>query len=360
MTILHKTPALFVLALLVSSCGNDDKKPQADASITDTQISDTNQSDADTLPDVKVDVALDTLLPDADGEDSDEHDSAPDGQEAAPDGQELDVQADSSEPCEKVTSVSGKVVDDNDEPIVKASATLCVHTPGQLSHCESPVSSASDGTFKILLKDPDHCISGAAYQLLLSQDLTMSSLYCVVDLQSGGDLKTHGVDRLVKAPDCTRDPYTKNTDPHKVEASNGTYITVIPDSVAGVIGDEFTYEDIRLLVWANTKWDWPCFIDPTDAPEGLIAFAPELEIVMGAVDSLHIAFANDKNLKPGTVVDVMVLGGGATKTHDGKMIKEGHWEKSTEAIVDANGKYIVTPKGKGLMAGTWVGWRLKK
>jgi hypothetical protein len=315
---------LIACGLLVSACGSDD--------------ADSNNGTPDAGQDVaQDDVQADTPSPDAPPSDT---------------GNDVTSEAG---PCTDVTSVSGSVIDESDAAYGGVGLVLCIYQQGGIAKCLSPTKSSAAGTFDVDMPGDSTCLESASYQLR-ADDLAVTPLYCPVDVTGGGAITTPGPDRLVSVPACTRDPLGAEADAHEVTAPDGVSMTVVP---GGLWLFDFAYEDLRLRRWDATKWGWPCFVDPSNAPEDLAVFAPEMEVRPDAKDAVHVSFPNEAGLAAGTVVDLYGLGGAATSLWDGEDVHEGAWEIIGEAQVSSDGARIETRPGEGLPFATWVGWKQK-
>jgi hypothetical protein len=313
-------------SLILAACGSDD-----------------NESNGTNTPDAGQDVQQTDAPGDTNTTDVQGKDVAPDTPYEAG-------------PCTDVESVSGSAIDEGGSPFGGADIILCIYFDGGKAQCLSPVETSGSGQFTVSMTGGTACLESASYQIKSFEDLTVTGLYCTVDVTTGGQIATPGSDRLVKAPAGTRDPLGTLGDPHEVTASKNASIKVIPE---GLFLFDFAYEDLRILPWDETAWGWPCFVDPSNPPQGMIGFAPEVEVKPNAKDALHVSFINDEGLAPGTVVDLYALGGGSTKKWDGAQVHEGHWEVIGEAVVTPDGSRIETRGGEGLPFGTWVGWKKK-
>ena len=315
--------SLIACGLLVAACGSDE--------------ADSNNGSPDAGQDVvQGDVQADTPSNDAPAE-------------ASPDV------ANEAGPCTDVSSVTGSVVDESDAAFADVGVVLCIYYDGGSAKCLPPTKSSSAGTFKVDMPGGSACLESASYQLK-ADDLAVTPLYCPVEVTAGGAIATPGPDRLVSVPACTRDPLGAETDAHEVAAPDGMSMTVVPD---GLWLFDFAYEDLRLRRWDATGLGWPCFIDPSNAPEDLAVFAPEMEVKPDAKDAVHVSFPNDAELAAGTVVDLYGLGGAATSAWDGEDVHEGAWKIIGEAEVSSDGARIETRPGEGLPFATWVGWKQK-
>lgn len=316
---------LLSFGLAVAACGGDDAEgtgggggsaPDAgdqDVQQTDANDSDTSSEDAD-IPDVQ--------------------------QEAGG--------------CVDVTSVTGSVVDEGDNAFNGADVILCIYQEGGKALCLNPKKTNASGQFTIDLPGGGSCLEEAAYQVKSFSDLTMVSSYCSVELGAGGDITIPDAVKLVQAPVCTRDALGDTTQPHVVTSPGGATMTVVPEELFLF---DYAYEDMRVVTWDATQWGWPCFVDASNPPDGLVAFAPEIELK--SEDALHVSFPNDKGLAAGTVVNLYALGGAATSTWNNTPVHEGHWDIIGEAEVSSDGSRIETRAGEGLPFGTWVGWKQK-
>lgn len=281
------------------------------------------------------------------------------GQDAEPDVDEPDAEQEAGV-CTDVTSVSGTVVNESDAPYVGATATVCITRESGTAACLNPKTTDSTGTFSVTVPAGE-CLTEVAYQAgdppnpndPPPWDWSKPNVFCRVDISAGGDV-TAPTAKLVSAPQCTRDPVGATSDPHTITAPDGAAMTIVPDDVFLF---DFGYDDLRLLLWDDATWGWPCFINPSDPPDGLIALAPMLEVT--SEDALHVSFPNGAGLTAGTVVDLYALGSGASMRWDGELVHEGHWEIIGEAVVSSDGARIETRPGEGLPFGTWVGWKQK-
>ncbi len=323
MTSRFRIGSLIACGLLVAACGSDE--------------ADSNNGS----PDAGQDVVQDDVQADSPSSDAPSETTSDVAQEAGP--------------CTDVSSVSGSVVDESDAALAGVGLVLCIYQEGGTAKCLNPTKSSSAGTFKVDMPGGSACLQSASYQLK-ADDLTVSPLYCPVDVAAGGAITTPGPDRLVSVPACTRDPLGAETDAHEVTAPDGMSMTVVP---GGVWLFDFAYEDLRIMRWDAAEWGWPCFIDASNAPDDLAVFAPEIEVQPDAKDAIHVSFPNDAGLAAGTVVDLYGLGGAATSGWDGEDVHEGAWEVIGEAVVSSDGARIETRPGEGLPFATWVGWKQK-
>ncbi len=292
-----------------------------------------------------------TNTPDA-GEDVTESDVADDVQESDT-GSDVTHEAGA---CTDVTSISGSAVDADDAAMAEVNVVLCIYYEDGNSKCLSPEKTNASGEFTASMTGGAVCLNSAAYHMHVPDDLTMVGLYCPVDLTGGGDVTIEEPNKLVQAPDCTRDPLGDTTQPHEIVAPDGASMTVVPDELF-MIGHDFEYEDLRLVTWDHETWGWPCFIDESDPPDGLVALTPDLE--PKSEDAFHVSFPNDAGLSAGTAVDLYALAGAASMTWDGDILHEGDWVAIGEAEVSSDGSRIETRAGEGLPFGTWVGWKQK-
>lgn len=322
-----RNPWLLSSVLVLAACGSDDAENNG-----------TNNPDAGGQDVQQTDAPDDTSTSDVEGKDV-----APDTPYEAG-------------PCTDVESVSGSAIDEGGSPFSGADVILCIYYEQGKAQCLPPVEANGSGEFSVAMSGGTTCLESASYQIKSFEDLTVTGLYCTVDVTAGGQITTPGPDRLVKAPAGTRDPLGTPSEPHEVTASEDASIKVVPD---GLFLFDFAYEDLRILPWDDTAWGWPCFVDASNPPDGMIGFAPEVEVKPDAKDALHVSFINDQGLASGTVVDLYALGGGSTKKWDGAQLHEGHWEVIGEAVVTSDGSRIETRAGEGLPFGTWVGWKKK-
>ena len=255
--------------------------------------------------------------------------------------------------CTDVTSVSGSVIDESDNAFSGADVVLCITQEGGKSLCLSPKKTNASGEFTVSMKDGNACLVEAAYQVKSFADVSLVPSYCPVELGAGGEVTVPDPVKLVQAPACTRDALGDVTQPHVVTSSGGATMTVVPD---GLWLLDSTYEDLRVVTWDETQWGWPCFIDASNPPDGLVAFAPEIEVK--SEGGLQVSFPNDAGLAAGTVVDLYALGNGVASMWDDTPVHEGHWDIIGEAEVTSDGSRIETT-GQGLPFGTWVGWKQK-
>ena len=278
--------------------------------------------------------------------------SSGDSGDAGPDTGAGDKDATSS--CTTVTSVSGSVIGENSAPIAGVQFVLCVYDDDS-AWCLNPESSNSRGEFSTNMLGGSACLYSASYHLGPTSRL-LTPLYCRVDVSSGGAIRTLAPDRLVSVDNCARDDLGDANSLHTVSAPDGIAMEVVP---AGILLVDFAYEDLRLRRWNSADWGWPCFIDAENVPQALAVFAPEIGVIAGATDALHVLFPNDAGLAAGTVVDLYALGGAATLNWNGDIVGEGLWEIVGEAEVTSDGSTIRTRPGAGLPFGTWVGWKQK-
>ncbi len=253
-----------------------------------------------------------------------------------------------------MTSVSGSVIDEGDQAFSGADVVLCIIQEGGKSLCLSPKKTNASGEFTVSMTNGNACLVGAAYQVKSFADSSLVPSYCPVELGAGGDVMVPEPVKLIEAPLCTRDALGDVTQPHVVTSPGGATMTVVPDALWLL---DNPYEDLRLVTWDEAQWGWPCFIDASNPPDGLVAFAPEIELK--SEGGLHVSFPNDAGLAAGTVVDLYALGNGVESMWDGTDVHEGDWTIIGEAEVTSDGSRIETPAGDGLPFGTWVGWKQK-
>ena len=345
MRIAYRNAYWLILAVALAGCESSSDTPTEDAGVNDSSTTDT--------PTTREDAAhQDTATEDTATEDSSMQDRSDPPDTTPTDAENPDDGGETS--CVNVTSFSGVVHDSAKKPLEGVSAVVCLVQNG-IPNCERAVLTGPDGKFNV---DTSKCVQRAAYHLNHLTNLKLAPLYCPYKLGAGGAITSPKPDILVEAPSCTRTPHGDPTKEHTITASSGSEVRLIPENIIPN-AMEADYTKFELLVWDKDKYGWPCFIDDAHAPEELIAFAPELETPPGtfANNSLHVAFKNTKKLAAGTKVDIYMLGAATTKTHDGRQIHEGIWEKACIGIVDSAGKFIVSEKDKGLPGGTWIGWR---
>lgn len=319
---------MIALGVAVAACGSDDSEGGSTGGSGGSAGTTSDAGDQDAV--------ADTGTPDATDKDADKP----------------DVQHEAGA-CFDVTSVSGSAVDEAGGALADALATVCIYYSEEVSKCLAPKKTDAAGSFSVSMPEGSACLMTAAVNLKDTNDLSAVGLYCPIDVSAGGDVAMSGSMTLVKAPQCDRDPLADATQPHTVTNPEGASMTVVPDELWMF---EFGYEDLRLRTWDGSS-GWPCFVDPSNPPDGLVGFAPPLEVK--SEDAVHVSFPNTAGLAAGTAVDLYILGDGATNTWDGDLVHEGEFAVIGEAVVSQDGTRIETKPGEGLPFGTWVGWKQK-
>ena len=159
--------------------------------------------------------------------------------------------------------------------------------------------------------------------------------------------------RLVAVPEVQRETLGDESQPHTVTAADGSRLIVIPDQIRAMESDP--YNAIRILVWDVESWGWPCFVDPANPPEALLAILPEAEMKSSA--SAHLKMPNVSGLAADSAVDFYVLGGVATPLFDGEYLDEGVWAPVSSGAVSSDGATVSSEGGEGLPFFTWAGYK---
>ena len=349
---------VILLGLALASCGEGDDRdrPDGDDPVVDGDAEE-EQADGD--------VSVDGDEP-SDGDDPPDGDEISDGDDVSDgdlwmDGDDVDgdessdgdYPTDGDAPiCVDVLSISGKVVDSNNNPLSNIAVVMCIYPYLASDACLNPVFTGGDGSYSVSIPEAKRCLMEAIVHIVPTVDRTYNSVYCSIDLGRGGEVSVDEPVELRKAPAPNADTLGNGAQPHDIVAADGTTLTVVPDDLP--LWDA-TYSDLRLLVW-NDAWGWPCFIDPDDTPDGLVALIPELEFY-SSHDAVHIGFPNNAGLDAGVEVDLYAVGGIGSKLWDGTKVHEGAWIIIGRAVVSPDGSMIETPAGEGLPFWTWVGWK---
>ncbi len=339
---------LIVLLALGTACGSDDS---TDGDNPDGDNPDGDNPDGDN-PDGD---NPDGDNPDGDEPDGDEPDGDdPDGDD--PDGDDPDGDTpDGDDPsCDgvRVTSLSGLVVDENDDPLVDVSVFACIIGPDNQGACLRPVFTDDNGRYQVLVPEAQQCLQHSAIRFLPVELTGRISLSCPIDLGSGGNVDTSTAFKLPAVPESLRDPLDDPATEHAMHLSGDSMLTVIPEDLTPLEGG---YADINLMEWDADAWGWPCFIDPADPPAQLFTVAPEVEV--HDPDAVHVWIENTTGLAAGSDVLIYGLGSVATYTWDDEPVMEGEWALIQNAEVASSGQGIETATGAGLPFLTWFGWK---
>lgn len=341
---------LFVaLSGLLSGCESKDTSTDGDTQ-PDGDTPDGDSSDGD---DTDGDVGEDGDTPDgdADGDKPADGDVPSDGD--TPEDGDLPVDGDD---CDGVilTTASGQVIDGSGASVQGAVALVCLWSPEDRAVCLQPSMTNASGVFNRDIPPSNACVDRAAVRLLNTADLTWTQLACPYAVGEGGDVVLSEPARLVSVGEVAeRDELGDPASPHRITSAAGTQLIVTPNP-GDLIMYDGGYEDLRLMDWDAQTHGWPCFINPSDPPDGLVALVPELQIKTRG--TVHIAFANTTELAAGTTVTLYGMGGAGTYTWDGHIVEEGEWEPIGQATVTEDGTKIRSI-GDGLPFYTWVGWK---
>lgn len=364
---LQKTMLLLMMMLFVvtiSACGSsNDVDGDIDGdgeNVSDGDEDNTESSDGDMSEDGDLDDSGENDVDDFETVDGDEEYSGEEEMEADEEITPLVCSEIWTEALTDVWLVTGKAVDENGDDLQGATVVFCVFQDTGVTACLNPVTTDSDGFFSIDVPTSRRCMKSAAIHVV-HYDESRAGVYCEVELLEGGELDT-GEYMLASVPASTRDSLGVTTDVHEIKAADGTTLSVVPDNM--YLWD-YGYEDINVLVWDDSLYGWPCFIDAANPPEALVALTPEIEFGDGNAstsrnDAVHLAFVNSSALPANTVVNLWGLGGTSTKKHDGTKVDEGVWEIIGEAKVTEDETMITTISGEGLPFFTWFGWTEKE
>ena len=254
----------------------------------------------------------------------------------------------------RVTKVSGWVIDENDNPVEEVPAGLCVVPPVGSDSCLTPQRTNADGFFEVTVPAAKQCVIDLSIRFAVA-DPEVSILACPVEIGFGGERIMGQPARMVRLPDNTRDALVDENELHDITAPDGTILSIRPSKIMVFAAG---YEDVRVLPWDVDRWGWPCFVDHSDPPDGLVTLLPEAEITEEG--SALLSFPNVHQLPAGTEVDFFGLGGISAYRWNGEHITEGHWVVISEGAVSEDGTVVSTSEDQGLPFLTWAGYKRRQ
>ena len=356
---------LFALCLLTAgaafSCGGGDSTPSPGGSTETSGDGDAAGENESTGEDGDAEATASGDGDAADTETAGETETDPDGDVVDVGETDGDLEGDAElnlPACDKgvrVTGASGRVIDENGNPIRGAFAGLCLYYDWRSDLCQNPVITDADGRFQTGVKAADQCVTSAALRIMTSE-LDRTVMYCPLKPAPQGVVALDSDVRLVKVAPSTRDALGDPTNPHEITSADGTVLTVIPDKFFLSDGG---YADIHVLKWDFERWGLPCFADPENPPEQIVAFVPEGSLDDPGSALLSIPYSGD--LAGGSPVNFFALGGLGTSLFpaagesSGETVKEGVWAPIGAGVVSADGSQVTTPAA-GLPFFTWTGW----
>ena len=256
-----------------------------------------------------------------------------------------------------ITTVSGHVTDEMDNPVQNAWAQLCLVTSEGTAVCLSPEDTLADGSFEILVPVENRCLVEMTMRNLVLGE-NRATMYCHLGLDAAQSayevtesLKLYPTVAATMIP-----PEGDKEMVRTVEFSDGLNLSLAP---------KYFYGEYEQLAAATVDPTGLCFVENPSTISVLYAFSPEgtaaVDFNANAIReiAINIPVPSTTMVSPGDTFDLYVLGGLGcpdpnTAMPGSNFIKEGTWAKFGTGTVNSGGTMIESDMGVGIPCLTWV------
>lgn len=258
-----------------------------------------------------------------------------------PELQGLDLSGGAECTGDYTAAITGRIVDDQGNPVEGGRAQLCIHRTDGNFICLSPALSEASGWWVRPVEEENRCIDRIALRATSPIDRVATS-YCPVDLAVEDGVYEHPVDIVVyELDDVPLPPIGDETAAREVTIGDGLVLTnVVPGRFFG------RYEEI-----GATRVESPCFAEGMDL-DGVYALGPE---ALPSEEGFNVRVPNATGLADGTRVEFFILGGLFTVLLDETVVEESTLAKFGEGTVV--GDTIVGDADARLTELTWLAYR---
>lgn len=240
---------------------------------------------------------------------------------------------------EYTAAITGRIIDDEGNPVEEGRAQLCIHRTDGNFICLSPALGDADGWWVRAVGEEHRCIDRIALRATSPVE-RMATTYCPVDLAVVEGIYEHPVDIVVhELDDVPLPPIGDELAPREVTIGDGLVLTnIVPERFFG------RYEEI-----GATRVEAPCFAEDMD---GVYALGPE---ALPSEEGFNVRIPNTTGLADGTRVELFILGGLFTVLLDETVVEESTLAKFGEGTV--MGDTIVGDSDARLTELTWLAYR---
>ncbi len=228
------------------------------------------------------------------------------------------------------TTLEGRLIDDNNDPIAAGLAQTCIRAQGGASLlCLRPETTCTDGTFANEIPMNGRCVEAMIMHSFVPGG-DYADTYCELELPANGVQVTLAdpVPVYRTTPPVNLPPEGDRSVARTVDFGRGLTMEVTPNGIFEGYDQLSAYE-------LQPNHPSPCFIGNGDPDfTRVIGFAPNLDITGG---DWPFRIANS-GLNPGANVNFYVLGGLDCRLVDqGELVEEAHWEQYATGTVNADG-----------------------
>ncbi len=253
----------------------------------------------------------------------------------------LDVSGAASCGRDYTAAVTGQMIDDTGAPIEGGRPQMCIHREDGASVCLQPPETRPDGFWVQVIAEANRCIDRVALRASLPGG-GFATTYCPLSLTLEDSVYHHPVPIVLHRLEQEGLPAEGDSEaPRDVALSGGVVLTdVIP---AELFGD---YDKVGARHVAE-----PCFGQDARL-EGVWALGPE---AYPSDAGYGVRLPNVTGLAEGTRIELLVLGGLATRLLDGTQVPEA--ELAVFGQGEVIGDVIVGDDDARLPELTWVAYR---
>lgn len=231
---------------------------------------------------------------------------------------------------------------------IEAKAQVCIRiNPSNNQLCLRPADSDSNGDFTVTVPLEARCTNSMVMRAV--KPLTSyAASYCDVPVSasSGSVLNLPEEVALYETTMATTlPPEGQGDQARSVVFADGLEMDVTPDEFRG----DYSMIGSKRIGATDPR---PCFLPQGENYDGVIALAPEEDVVDVA---FPVRIPNDTGLAPGATVDLFVLGGLSCKlVGSDEQLEEGLWHNYGTATVNGAGTFI---EGGDVPCFNWFGYK---
>lgn len=250
--------------------------------------------------------------------------------------------------------------------VADALPQVCVRNNAGSFLCLQPEASCADGSWAKEFIPDFRCISSVVMSVTKLSGGSYATTFCNIDTTGEGILDVATPLPLYTVEPAPNKPaFGDATAARMLTLQDDFQLEVTPGHIEGCFLDDTSCPNYDTLGVRRIQMTdaTPCFLDATNTPDELFAFAgPGLDLVsfeppnsMKVKRQFPFRVPNNLNLAAGATVDLFTLGSLTCETPEGMLIEEGDWEEYGTGTVSADGMFV---EGE-LPCLTWFGYKAR-